>query len=235
MPPQLRAEPETPEIADRSGDTVPGELSPAAGVDRRRFALDLTGPTRVAMVGAGYIADYHLEVLAGRPDIQPNVQVVAVCDTDLGRAESAAARFKVPHAVDSVDALAGLGVQVAHVLVPPDLHVLVTRRLLALGIGVLVEKPLALSERRRARPAAPGRRPGPAARREPQQRLPPRLRPPAGSGAGGPRRPRRARPGLPLGAARPARGGRLLSTGCSARRATSSSSRRPTRCPRSTP
>jgi predicted dehydrogenase/nucleoside-diphosphate-sugar epimerase len=150
MPPQLRAE---PVIDDETRDAVPvtphsvpvptpSGAGPDTAGDRRRFALDLTGPTRVAMVGAGYIADYHLEVLAGRPD----VQVVAVCDTDRGRAESAAARFKVPHAVDSVDALAGLGVQVAHVLVPPDLHVLVTRRLLALGIGALVEKPLALSE-----------------------------------------------------------------------------------------
>ena len=142
MPPQLGAE---PAIADDTEAAVPPLPSvPEGGGERRRFALDLTGPTRVAMVGAGYIADYHLEVLAGQSDAQ--VQVVAVCDTDRGRAERAAARFQVPHAVDSVDALADLGVQVAHVLVPPDLHVLVTRRLLALGIGALVEKPLALSE-----------------------------------------------------------------------------------------
>src|SRR6185295_19214693 len=41
--------------------------------------------------------------------------------------------------------LAGLDVDVAHVLVPPDLHVPVARRLLEMGIGVLLEKPAALS------------------------------------------------------------------------------------------
>jgi nucleoside-diphosphate-sugar epimerase/predicted dehydrogenase len=44
----------------------------------------------------------------------------------------------------SIEELPGLGVDVAHVLTPPDLHVPVTRRLLELGMGALVEKPVAL-------------------------------------------------------------------------------------------
>ncbi|HYG65051.1 MAG TPA: Gfo/Idh/MocA family oxidoreductase, partial [Thermoanaerobaculia bacterium] len=98
-------------------------------------------PARVAVVGAGYVANFHLEILAEMPD----VQVVAVCDPALDRAREAAAKFHIPNAVASVDELPALGVEVAHVLVPPDLHVTVTRRLLELGIGALVEKPLALS------------------------------------------------------------------------------------------
>jgi predicted dehydrogenase/nucleoside-diphosphate-sugar epimerase len=51
----------------------------------------------------------------------------------------------VPNAVASIAELAALKIDVAHVLVPPNLHLAVTRELLELGIGAFVEKPLALS------------------------------------------------------------------------------------------
>jgi len=93
------------------------------------------------VVGAGYIAEYHLEILKAIP----GVELVAICDVDRSRAEAAAATHGAPHAVTDLAELAELGIQVAHVLVPPDLHVRVTRELLELGIGAFVEKPLALS------------------------------------------------------------------------------------------
>jgi predicted dehydrogenase/nucleoside-diphosphate-sugar epimerase len=96
---------------------------------------------RVALVGAGYVAQFHRDILAETP----GVKLVAVCDADLERARSAARQWGVPSAVGSIDGLAGLQIDVAHVLVPPDLHVKVTRSLLEMGIGVLVEKPLALA------------------------------------------------------------------------------------------
>jgi predicted dehydrogenase/nucleoside-diphosphate-sugar epimerase len=99
-------------------------------------------PTRVAVVGAGYIADFHLALLAG----VPGVQLVAVCDVSEARARAAAQRFGVPHAVTELGELAELGVDVAHLCVPPDLHVALTRELLTRGIGAFVEKPLALTE-----------------------------------------------------------------------------------------
>jgi len=95
----------------------------------------------VAVVGAGFIAEFHLEILAGTQD----VLVVAVCDADLPRAESAARRHGVPRAVASLAELSPDDVDVAHVLVPPHLHEPVVRELLERGIGVFVEKPLALS------------------------------------------------------------------------------------------
>jgi predicted dehydrogenase/nucleoside-diphosphate-sugar epimerase len=97
-------------------------------------------PTRVAVVGAGFIADFHLAILAGTD----GVELVAVCDPVQHRAEALARRFGVPNAVGSTAELAELGVQVAHVLVPPHLHVTVAGELLEAGIGVLLEKPLAL-------------------------------------------------------------------------------------------
>jgi predicted dehydrogenase/nucleoside-diphosphate-sugar epimerase len=103
-------------------------------------------PTRVALVGAGFIADFHLEVLSGIPE----VEVVVLCDPALERAQALAEKWRVPAVVSEVSELRAHGVQVAHLLVPPDLHLRLTRELLELGLGVLVEKPLALG-------AEPGR------------------------------------------------------------------------------
>jgi predicted dehydrogenase len=95
----------------------------------------------VAVVGAGFIADFHLEILKATP----GVELTVVCDADLPRAESSAVRFGVPRAVGSIEELGPDAVDVAHVLVPPPLHEPVVRRLLERGVGVFVEKPLALS------------------------------------------------------------------------------------------
>ncbi len=97
------------------------------------------GTLRVALVGTGYVAQFHRDILAETP----GVELVAVCDADLERARAAARQWGVPAAVGSVAELTG--VDIAHVLVPPDLHVKVTRELLEMGIGVLVEKPVALA------------------------------------------------------------------------------------------
>jgi predicted dehydrogenase/nucleoside-diphosphate-sugar epimerase len=98
---------------------------------------------RAALVGAGYVASFHLEAMAGIP----GPEMVAVCDPDLDRARAVARPWSIPAAVANIEELAGLGVQVAHVLTPPDLHVPVTRQLLEAGIGAFVEKPFALSSR----------------------------------------------------------------------------------------
>jgi predicted dehydrogenase/nucleoside-diphosphate-sugar epimerase len=109
--------------------------------DRRAPRLRPAGqPIRVAVVGAGYVARFHLEILRGLK----GVEIAAVADVDRARAERVAHQFGVTQTVTSIEELPGLGVEVAHVLTPPDLHVPVTRRLLELGIGALVEKPVAL-------------------------------------------------------------------------------------------
>lgn len=92
------------------------------------------------MIGAGYIATYHLEILSKLED----VELVAVLDVDLDRARAAAKRHGVPHAVTDLDQLREHAIDVAHVLVPPELHVPVTRGLLERDMGAFVEKPLAL-------------------------------------------------------------------------------------------
>jgi len=97
--------------------------------------------TRVAVVGAGYIAAYHLEVLKELA----GVEVHAVVDRDLDRARNLARRFDVEQALASLAELDSEEIDVAHVVVPPDQHTNVGRELLEKGISVLLEKPLALS------------------------------------------------------------------------------------------
>jgi predicted dehydrogenase/nucleoside-diphosphate-sugar epimerase len=98
--------------------------------------------TRVALVGAGFIAEIHLEILNGLRD----VTVVGICDVDLARAQTLARRHGGARACATVaELVATTSPQVAHVLVPPPLHARVTRELLEQGVAVLVEKPLATS------------------------------------------------------------------------------------------
>jgi nucleoside-diphosphate-sugar epimerase/predicted dehydrogenase len=100
------------------------------------------GPTRVALVGTGSIAETHVEVLRSLRD----VDLVGVCDVDLARAQAFAQRHAIARASSSVrDLVATAAPRIAHVLVPPPLHAAVGGELLELGVGVLIEKPLATS------------------------------------------------------------------------------------------
>lgn len=99
-------------------------------------------PISVAIVGAGFIADFHLAVLSQDTS---GVTVSAIVDPDRSRAEALARRYRIPRVVTTIAELAGLDIDVAHLLVPPDLHVRLSNELFALGIGAFVEKPVALA------------------------------------------------------------------------------------------
>ncbi|MFT7485182.1 MAG: putative dehydrogenase/nucleoside-diphosphate-sugar epimerase [Candidatus Paceibacteria bacterium] len=94
----------------------------------------------MAVIGAGFIADFHLEVLTKLPDIE----VVAVVDPALDRAQGLADKWGVPSALGSIAELASHGVHVAHLLTPPELHAKLGEEVLKLGIGLFCEKPFVL-------------------------------------------------------------------------------------------
>jgi predicted dehydrogenase/nucleoside-diphosphate-sugar epimerase len=97
--------------------------------------------TRTALVGSGFIADVHLQVLRA----VPGVEVVALCDAVPARAERLARRYGVARVVaDVAELLAAGDVDAVHVLVPPAAHLPMARRCLEAGVHVLVEKPLVL-------------------------------------------------------------------------------------------
>ncbi|HET9552879.1 MAG TPA: NAD-dependent epimerase/dehydratase family protein [Anaeromyxobacteraceae bacterium] len=97
---------------------------------------------RVALLGAGYIADWHARALAS----VAGVELVAVCDVALPRARELAAKHGVPGVHGSLEAmLAAERLDAVHVLLPPDRHEEAARALLEAGVDVLLEKPMAAS------------------------------------------------------------------------------------------
>ncbi len=93
---------------------------------------------RVGLVGAGFIADIHAEALKHQPD----VLITAVADPAVTRANVLADKWGIPDRFADAADLIGK-VDVAHVLVPPNLHRRVAEPLLQGGLHVLLEKPMA--------------------------------------------------------------------------------------------
>jgi len=127
----------TSEASEPAASALPREADPAPADAPRRSG----GPRRVAIVGCGYIGAFHADILRAID----GVELAAACDAVPGRAAAFAKTHGIPVAVESIAELTDHAIDVAHLLAPPDLHVQLTRELLSFGIGVFVEKPLALS------------------------------------------------------------------------------------------
>jgi predicted dehydrogenase/nucleoside-diphosphate-sugar epimerase len=97
---------------------------------------------RAAIVGTGYIADFHalaIKELEG-------VELAAVCDANLARAKEFAASWNVPSAFESMDSMIqSERIDVVHVLVPPDLHYSLAKNAIQSGTHVFLEKPMCVS------------------------------------------------------------------------------------------
>jgi predicted dehydrogenase len=73
----------------------------------------------VGFLGTGYIADWHAQAIAKVRD----VELVAVCDHILPRAQALARKFGVPKFYGSLkEMLAEEQLDAVHVLLPPDRH-----------------------------------------------------------------------------------------------------------------
>ena len=94
---------------------------------------------RVALLGAGYIADWHAKSIA----TVANVELVAICDTVLPRAQALARKYGVPQAYGSLEELlAKEKLDAVHILLPPDRHFRAARAILEAGVNVFLEKPM---------------------------------------------------------------------------------------------
>ena len=96
---------------------------------------------RVGLVGAGYISEFHASALKR----VPNARLVGISDVVTSRAEVLAARFSIPNVFPTMEAMIDRGVDVIHILTPPESHALLTIAALKRGCHVLVEKPLAMN------------------------------------------------------------------------------------------
>jgi len=94
---------------------------------------------RAAVVGVGYLGQFHAEKLAAAP----GVELAAVVDADPARARAIAAKHGCA-AQDDPRALIG-AVDLVSIAVPTARHHAVTLPFLEAGVHVLVEKPIATS------------------------------------------------------------------------------------------
>jgi predicted dehydrogenase len=101
-------------------------------------------PLRVVVVGAGAFGRNHLRVYRELQQAGQNVQLVGVVDRDPATLAAAAAKFDVP-AFETIEAcLTAAGkVDAASVCMPTVHHAAAAAPLLAAGIDLLIEKPLA--------------------------------------------------------------------------------------------
>ena len=95
-------------------------------------------PTRIGVVGAGFIAGRHVDTLCTLPD----VAVVGVCDPQADRVAALAARAGAAAYPDLDSMLDQLPLDAVYLCIPPFAHGAPERAVLARGLGLFVEKPL---------------------------------------------------------------------------------------------
>jgi len=114
----------------------------------------MSHPFRVGIVGCGNIADNHFQSYSALED----VEIIGVCDVDLGRAQAFAAERGIAHAVGSVRELAALGIDALSVCTPHPTHEAVVTEAAAAGVHILCEKPVATDVAAAARMVAAAER-----------------------------------------------------------------------------
>lgn len=100
----------------------------------------ISAPLRVGIVGCGNISSNHLAAF----EKITNTTVIGVCDVDINRARATAKAWNVEHALDSVEALLDLGLDIVSVCTPHPTHEEVVLAAAAAGVNVLCEKPIAV-------------------------------------------------------------------------------------------
>jgi len=97
---------------------------------------------RAAILGAGYISDFHSKAIAK----QANSKLVAICDMN----ETAAKRLAAEHEGASIytdldKMLAEAKLDVVHILTQPDSHFFLTKKVIEAGCHAIVEKPVTVN------------------------------------------------------------------------------------------
>lgn len=99
----------------------------------------MTKPLRAAVIGAGYLGNFHAQKYAALP----GVTLVAVVDISPGRAQEVAGRTGSRPVTDYRDVLREI--DVASIVVPTEAHYEVAKACLEAGVHILVEKPVTRS------------------------------------------------------------------------------------------
>jgi myo-inositol 2-dehydrogenase/D-chiro-inositol 1-dehydrogenase len=100
-------------------------------------------PTKIALLGAGFIADIHLE---SYHRFIPEAQVVAIYTRNPDRAKTLAAKYHVPQTFTDLEkCIRESNCDVVDVCLPNFLHARAVKAAAAAGKHVIIEKPLCLT------------------------------------------------------------------------------------------
>jgi myo-inositol 2-dehydrogenase / D-chiro-inositol 1-dehydrogenase len=100
-------------------------------------------PVKIAILGAGFITDIHME---SYHRFVPNAEVVAVYARTAGKAKAFAEKYHIPRWYDDLDAIiARSGCDVVDICLPNYLHAEATLKAAAAGKHIIIEKPLAVT------------------------------------------------------------------------------------------
>ncbi|HEX4214364.1 MAG TPA: Gfo/Idh/MocA family oxidoreductase [Candidatus Dormibacteraeota bacterium] len=103
----------------------------------------MSGTVRLGVLGAGMIASVQYGVLPNLGPIGDRVEVVAIADPVLERAQEVAQRFGIPRAVADLDHLLEADLDAVLNLTPIPFHGDTSRRILESGRHLAMEKPIA--------------------------------------------------------------------------------------------
>jgi predicted dehydrogenase len=98
---------------------------------------------KVAILGAGFITDIHLE---SYHRFVPNAEVVAIYARDINKAKAMAEKYHIPTWYDDMDKIISeSGCDVVDICIPNFLHAEATLKAAAAGRHIIIEKPLAVT------------------------------------------------------------------------------------------
>lgn len=104
-------------------------------------SLTRSPPRRIAVIGAGFFSQFHLE---GWVNI-PGVEVVGVCDLDIDKARALAYRFGVTQIFDSLSSLLdATSPDLIDIVTPPATQAALLQQLYGRGLPVICQKPLGM-------------------------------------------------------------------------------------------
>lgn len=98
-------------------------------------------PIRTAIIGAGYIADWHAEALK----VTNGAELTAVCDLSQSSANAFAEAYGITAYTDLDEMIDADVCDAVHILTPPNSHAMLAEKCLHAGLHCFVEKPVALS------------------------------------------------------------------------------------------
>ncbi len=98
--------------------------------------------TKIALIGSGYISDYHARGLLSVPD----VEIVAVVSKQLENAERFALKYDIKHVYSNISELIkNIGFDAVVISTPNSFHAPFTVEFLENGKDVFIEKPMAMN------------------------------------------------------------------------------------------